>query len=437
MATSPGWSPSQATPYNPYAGFDFATSNPRTISANTQATNANAAGNANQYATAVQDYLGNIIQPAAQGQGGYSPSETSQIEMTPQQQQNMVTSSGISSGSATESAADAAQRAANAAGGNPQAVAAYRARAAQQAGQQAGNAQTQAQVAAQQAQAQNVENVGQTRLGQQNQAENYLSNLQGEQNQNAQNASNRQVQGAGIGLNASQTPSTFDQVMGGIGGALSFLDDGSMASIGQPMGYRSRGKTMGTPELTMAGGGDQAGGRMANQYLDNGGMSRQAIVAEKDPEAVVKIPNYMDFGDMPTDDSAFNTPMGAGDGTTSTSTPMGTQGQPSIWDRLKQRAQSMGGGMGGGSPMQQTNPSNVGSSIGRSAGELAGMFLNDGAIITQPTKVGLAPDEAVVPLKYREKAKARPSMAIPLVNQIQKRKMYPGMGNPSAQPAMA
>ena len=45
-----------------------------------------------------QDYLGNLENPLAQGQGGYNPSEVSQIQMTPQQQADMVSSAGISAG---------------------------------------------------------------------------------------------------------------------------------------------------------------------------------------------------------------------------------------------------------------------------------------------------------------------------------------------------
>src|SRR5690242_6592900 len=101
MSAAGQWTPGQATPYNPYANINLGTSDPRKINANTQGAAANQYGNANSYATAVQDYLGNIVQPMAEGQGGYLPSETANIEMTPEQQRNMVASSAIAAGTPT------------------------------------------------------------------------------------------------------------------------------------------------------------------------------------------------------------------------------------------------------------------------------------------------------------------------------------------------
>lgn len=498
--SAPGqWNPSQATPYNPYANINLGTSDPRKINANTQGVAADQYGNANQYATAVQDYLGNIVNPIAQGQGGYSPTEASQIEMSPEQQQNMVASSAIAAGTPTQAAAEAAQRAADAAGGNPAAVAAYRARAANQSGAAAGNAATNAEVGAQQALSGEAANVGQTRLGQQGQALNYLSGLQSEQNQNAQNAANRQVQGAGIGLQASQTPSTFDKVMGGIGGGLTaLLDEGAPA--GSQPSYRAMGGQLpGIPPT---------GNPPADRFLDGG---RTAIVAEKDPEAVVKM-NYMDdggdFGGL--DMSQPNPGM---DGSISESiSPMGSQQAPSFLQQLsskfgQQHQQPQQQSMGQ-QPKSQLAGSGA-SNLGKSIGALGSMFLDDGsavtdhlkdmiqpvspvknsmdngmpgmspymntkelahgarqdraqkeidrtgvnpgpayqtptrtynddgamgdskgAIFTKPTKLSLEPDEAVVPLSYRANAKARPSMAMPVVDKIQSR--YKGLAHGKA-----
>lgn len=437
MGTVPiPWNPSSATPYNPYANVNLGTSDPRKIARNTQGVNADQYGNANSYATAIQDYLGGIIDPIAQGQGGYNPTEVSQIEMSPEQQQNLVASSAIAAGTPTQAAAGAAQRAADASGGNPAAVAAYRARAGQQAGALAGNAATNAKVQAQQALSGETANVGQTRLGQQGQALNYLGGLQSEQNQNAQNAANRQVQGAQIGLQASQTPSTFDKITGAIAGgagAAAGLDEGAPA--GSIPSYRAMGGSLpGTPPQ---------GVPPAERFLDGG---RTAVVAERDPEAVVKMPNYMDDGGG---GNGFDLPIGgtnAGDEASVTSSSM--QG-PSFWQRLQdQMRQSMQRGQQGAMPQGATGamtgnglagsgPANLGSIIGK-VGKAAftggfgdeGMMAEDGAIFTKPTKLSLEPDEAVVPLSYRANAKTRPSMAMPLVDKIQSK--YKGLAKGKA-----
>jgi len=340
----------------------------------------------------------------------------------------MVASGAIAAGTPTQAAAGAAQRAADAAGGNPAAVAAYRARAGQQAGALAGNAATNAQVAGQQALSGETANVGQTRLGQQGQALNYLSGLQSEQNQNAQNAANRQVQGAGLGLQASQTPSTFDKVMGGIGGGLSaLLDEGAPA--GSVPSYRARGGELpGIPPQ---------GTPPPERFLEGG---RPAVVAEKDPEAVVKMPNYMDDGDFGGLD--MSQPNPGLDGSISESiTPMSQPQAPSFLQQLSSKF-----GQSHQQPQQQQptygNPNKgiagTGSSnLGKTIGSLGSLFLDDGgpgdgAIFTKPTKLSLEPDEAVVPLSYRANAKARPSMAMPLVDKINAGKGYKGLAKGKA-----
>lgn len=102
------------------------------------------------------------------------------------------------------------------------------------------------------AQAQDVANsnragtVANTRINQQNTGIGIQQQSQQQQNQNAQNAYNRQLgvygtqtsgsgQATNAGVQASQTPSTLDKVIGGIGGAvgaLGALDDGAV--IDQP-----------------------------------------------------------------------------------------------------------------------------------------------------------------------------------------------------------
>lgn len=196
---------------------------------------------ANEYAAqqgGTQAYLNPLEMANASGQGGYSPSEASQIELTPQQQQDIVTSAGISAGTGNASAVGAAERAAAATGGNPAALATYRARAAQSQAADAGQAETGAKVAAQQAGSAGAQAVGNAQLAQENQGLGYLGNLQSQQGSEAQTeqgltqqAYGTQTQGtneaAKTGISAAGVPTTTDKLIGAAAGAASaFLADG-------------------------------------------------------------------------------------------------------------------------------------------------------------------------------------------------------------------
>lgn len=267
------YTPTQAPTAQFNQGRASNTSDPRKIAANQleqvqgqgDALQQNDANLANQYAAqaaGTQSYLNPIENTLATGGGGYTPEQASQIqlsgadksqiELSPQDKQNIITGAGISAGAGTASAVGAADRAAAAAGGNPTAMAAYRARAAQTQGAQAGDAMTQARVAAQTAGSQGAQAahglessgaqaVGNAAIGQQNQALNYYGGLQGQQNSNAlseqglqQGAYGTETSGttaaSDLGVKASQTPSTTSQILGGIGSAAkiaSFLAEGT------------------------------------------------------------------------------------------------------------------------------------------------------------------------------------------------------------------
>jgi hypothetical protein len=253
VATSP-YQPS-ALPYNPInyptatnpIGFNNST-DPRVATANQRqliagqgdALQANDQALAQQYqaqAGGVQNYLQPIENTLATGGGGYTADQASQIELSPQQKQDIATNAGISAGVGNAAAVGGAERAAAATGGNPAAMATYRARAAQSQAANAGQASTGAQVAAQQAGSAGAQAVGQAQQAQQGQALGYYGNLQAQQNQAGQTeqALGQSAFGteAGAGttatgqvLQASQTPSTSDKIIGGIGGALGALADG-------------------------------------------------------------------------------------------------------------------------------------------------------------------------------------------------------------------
>jgi hypothetical protein len=386
-------------------------------------------GQAEQQRGQVTDYLNPIEQQLARGQGGYNASELSQIQMTPQQQQQMITGAGISAGENTAAGVGAAQRAAAAAGGNPAAMAAYRARAAQQIGAQAGDAMTQARIAASNAAAQRAENIGQTRIGQQQQALGQQQNLAEMYNQNAQNAAQRALQAygtqtsgtgqaAGLGLQASQTPTTFDKIMGGISG---FLEEGDV---------------MARDDMT------------------------PAVVGESGPEKVVNLrrQHLQDGLVGPGGGLGEDVDNSAASSQPSPANPGGTAPQPwfkqfasKIQQMRQQPATTPGAPQGTAQQGQQFNPVSTYQGMGKAAGSAVAAFapkllsfLGDGGfaaanktsrfdrttpipggvapmgvptpqgvngVFTQPTRVNLAKNEAVVPLSYRATAKTRPSMA--------------------------
>lgn len=430
------------------------------------------------------DYLNNIEDPMAQGQGGYSADEASAIQdtaglsglngqygaissdlsnlynpdsvspsadflagqqLTPQQQQDIVTGAGITAGRGAQAAKDAVGRAVAATGGNPMALATYRARLDRQGAGDAADAMTQSRINAsntarsaaanaeqmreqggqntfsqgstianekagivgQQAGLENegstrAGTVANTRLGTQQNALQYYQGQNQQADTDAQNAQNRQQQtyqtqtggttsAANTGVNASQTPSTFDKIIGGVGGALSFLEDGD--------------------------------------YL-SGGMD--AIVGEDGPEKVVQAADLplssvgMDHGVQSQKAQPFWKRLQQNMSTADRSVQPGQQ--PAKWSKVDTYSTlgKLGGGIarsfmedGGFSDTAMAAPSasrtpfqTPGSgSPAPVSFRRRGSFMADGGIITQPTRVRLAPGEAVVPLDYRPGAKMRPSMA--------------------------
>lgn len=350
----------------------------------------NSGGAPTNTVSGTSDYLNSIESPLAQGQGGYTADEASQIELTPAQQQSMVNSAGISAGVANQAAVGGAERAANAAGGNPAALAAYRARAAQQSGVNAGNAMTNARVAAQQAGSAGAQAVGNAQIAQQNQGLNYYQGQNAQANANVNNANQLQEQtygtqtsggnqAAGLGVQASQTPSTFDKTIGAIGGALGGLADGTVPS--------------GSDAVIGEDGPEKVVDMSGHDYMADGGLAGA-------PEEGVPM----------DDDQASGAPMPP-----TPTAPTTATSQP-WYKKLLTNHQSSGGGQS--QPQKQWSPVNTYSSLGQAAGKIAGTFLADGGfpqgkngIFTKPTNVKLGPNDAVVPLNYRPGAKIRPSMA--------------------------
>lgn len=410
-----GSNPSGKNPYgtNPYGtNLDYGSNSARTIADQQRRQNAAQYAQGTAQQQQVADYLSPIESNLAEGKGGYNADELSQIQMTPQQQQDIVTRAGISAGTNTAASVDAANRAAAAAGGSPSAVMAYRARAGRQIGQQAGDAMTDARVAASNAAAQREENVGQARMGQQNQGLGYFNSLQDMYNSNAQNAANRQEQASQLGLQASQTPSTFDKIMGGVsgavsGGILSHLEAGAVS-----------GKT--TPAVVGENGPEKVVD-VSRPGLEDGGIP-----------SLLNTPNSADYlatvNSSSVNPAFTRTATNNPDGSVTVSDPGGSSPMGFL-----QRLKNSGLLQATGAPGQQNQPSPSGNSqpqsswnpvstyqgLGQDAAKAASMLEDGGVasdqgingIFTKPTRVNLRKNEAVVPLNYRAGAKVRPSLA--------------------------
>lgn len=236
---------------------------------------------ANQYGAqqaATQNYLNPTESTLATGGGGYTADQASQIELTPEQKQAIVTNAGISAGQGNAAAVGGAERATAAAGGNPEALSTYRARAAQSQAANAGQASTGAEVAAQQAGSAGAQSVGNARLAQQNQGLQYYGNLQsqqGSQGQNeqglAQGAYGTETSGMGNAVSnqvsAAGVPTTSDKIIGGLAGAASaFLEDGAYKGAGMDAVVAEDG-----PEAIVKAASDPV--RSNATFMANGGYS--------------------------------------------------------------------------------------------------------------------------------------------------------------------
>lgn len=371
---------------------------------------------ANQYLTnagGTQAYLNPIENTLATGGGGYNPAETSAIELSPQDKQNIITGAGISAGGATASGVGAAERAAAASGGNPAALATYRARAAQTEGAQAGDAMTQARIAAKQQEAAGATNVGQARLAQQGQGLQYFGGLQGQQTQTGleeqglgQGAYGTETSGtnaaADTGLKASQTPSTFDKIIGGVAGAASALADGKPGGV--------------------------------SDYLSDG---IDAVVAEDGPEMIIEKGSVHPQRMMDDGGPALPGPYASQDSMQGMSLPpqgfMSQAGNALKGYLANSQRAAVAPGAGQARPWSPVDTySEAGKAVGSGIKNLAAAgFLADGMygggdinskVVTSPTHVKLGANDQVVPLTFRPKAKIRPSAALPAMAASQRQR---------------
>lgn len=231
--------------------------------------------------------------------------------------------------------------------------------------------------------------IGQMRIGQQNVGLAGQKQTQSQMNQNAQNAYQRQQQtygtqtGAGnqaanMGLAASQTPSTWDKIAGGIAGGL-----------GAVAGFIADGDVATSPQLRVLG--------------------------EDGPEAVVPYRARIQ--------QALKGASGALAGA-SGSARLGQPQPQSPWARLAGSAADVAGAYrarrGMSNALQTTGNQLLNQDLQNMTQVQPPQVnppqppeqMNQGKIVTKPTLAVIGEDEpeAVVPLNFRARAKTRPSM---------------------------
>lgn len=410
-----------------------------------------------QQQSGTQQFINPIEQQQASGQGGYSPDQVSQIELTPGQQQNIVTNAGISAGQSNAAAVGGAERAAAASGGNPLALATYRARAAQTEGVNAGNAETAARVAAQQAGSAGAQAVGNATLAQQNQGLSYLGNLQAQQGSEGQGEQGLQQgaygtetggtgQAVGQQIGASQLPTTTDKIIGGLSGAVSQLADGDPGDGGQDAVVGENGIEAvieNAPKAVQRAASDPI--RNHTTFMDDGTAAsgdpdaimpfdaNQAIAAA--PSAQTSQPNFL-ARYLNQQKQQQNAPAQPQQWNTATPYQQGGGIVGSIAKALLLEDGEMlaGGKMGSGFhwsaprphmphvPAGGYQPLNYRAKSMLADGQAGdgevpnGTPVGDARVFNKPTMVHLDAGDSVVPLTYRAKAKVRPSAALPALN---------------------
>ena len=428
-----------------------------------------------------QAFTNPIEQNLAAGGGGYSPGEASQIQLSPEQKQAIITNAGITAGQGNAAAVDGAERAAAAAGGSPAALATYRARAARDQAAQTSNAEVGASVAAQQAGAAGAEAVGNARMNQQGQGLNYLGTLQAQQGSQAQNEQGLGQGAFGTGVSgttaatgqqiqSAQLPTTTDKIIGGIAGAASaladgrpnYMDDGQDAVVGEngmeavienapkavveaasdPVRSNTRymsdgdygGETSGSP--SMGGGNGDYGGETSTPAVKQPNFLQRYLAQNKNVQT--NQPAQQQWNKTTPYDQA-GTAIGniarvvaphlangkvsnfhwPSHATPAMETPhqMERAGYTPLAYKSKPMLADGQTGGGVGNYMGDGDPGDQGVSL-QADGRANGIQVGRAKIFNKPTAVRLDPSDSVIPLTYRPKAKVRPSAALPALKEL-------------------
>lgn len=351
-------------------------------------------------------------------------------ELTPEEQQDMVTGAGISAGAGYRASEGAVDRAARAAGASPMGVAAYRARSERDAAAAGGDAMTQARIAASNAAASRQLTGEQLREG----AGQFLTNTRtgtemrlGEDALGTQADYGRQALGQrnlveGQRLNAEQSKAGLQLTGATTGGQAQVSNEANINSQDRQVGQfnattgadiaaaedaansnraakiaTNRQGTEADNQAIRYGQGytqTQLGSGQAKQVADTRLNDKHIAIGAVAGEQAQQNANQQNEAGRQV--QTYGTMAGAGN--TATGQVIGASQTPSTFDKIVGGISGLAGAYGGLSGAVKAAGGNA-----------------DGGVFTEPTMALIGEDgpEAVVPIgQYRATAKTRPSIAM-------------------------
>lgn len=365
--------------------------------------------------------------------------------MTPEEQQQIVTGAGISAGAKDAAAVDALERSARAAGSDPQGVAAYRARMARAQASDAGDAMTQARIKASEAAA------GRKLTGEQlrEQGGQYLTNvktgtelamgdqaLAGTQQLGQQALSQRDTveqqrlaaeqAKAGLNLNAAEAAGQADVAneanINSEGRQQQQFNTTTGTGIAQAQDTANSNRAAGIATNRQATGVNNQATAFGQQKTNNDtGSARATGVANTRLAQQTQGLNYYQGQNTQANQNEENaqnrevSTYGTQAGGTNQAGQLGVQAaaQPGTLSKIVGGVTGLIGAVGGGSGVRAA----------------AGGGGADGGVFDKPTNitVGEAGPEAVVPLGVNYRARVRPSVAMASQSQRSGRVPYQGV----------
>lgn len=384
--------------------------------------------NEGQFGT-VLDAVGNNVRGAIDPSAvTASDSFLKDYQMSPEEEQRIVTGAGISAGAKDAAAVDALERSARASGADPMGVAAYRSRMARAQAADAGDAMTQARIKASETAA------GRKLTGEQlrEQGGQYVTGLKTgtEMDLGKQALSGTQALGQQAlderarteqqRLNAEQSLAGTQLTSAAVGGQADVANEANINAEGRQQQQFNATTGAGIAEAQDKAATDRAatiagnrqGTAVNNQNtqfnqqktVNDTGAGRAAAVADKRLGAQTQGLNYYQGQNAQANQNAENA-QGRQVQTYGTQAT-GTNQAAGLQEQASQNPGLFGKIVGG--------VTGAVKAVGGGQGIAAIGAMGDGGVVDKPTLAVIGEDgpEAVVPLGYRSRAKTRPSMAM-------------------------
>lgn len=354
--------------------------------------------------TGEQSTLNNSVDPSKLG---VSSDYMNQEEMTPEQQQDMVTDAGVTTGDQYRSSEDNLTRAAQASGNSsPEAIAAAQDRLQQQSGAAAGEAQAQAKIAASNAAAGRLQTATTTQLGA-NQA------IAGMKQQNATTVGQQQLNAAATEANtAIGAAQNEENTRLGADTNIAGLQTNAATVAGQAAinaASQNEANTLKTDTANQATGEqlDAAGEAAAATRAGNVATNNQQTQQAENTNQYNQSTNSQQLNSQ-GQQTLGNARIAGNTQNLNFQTGEQTQAQQGNETSTGQQIQNFGTQTGAANTSTNTagtianskagQPSVLGQVLG-GVSAAAGAFLEDGGVITEPTEATLGENgpEAVVP----------------------------------------